>query len=295
MKNKIFQNIFILSIFIFSCTHSQRKLAEDSKALEWTIDWPEVAHFSNFEIEKRIERLEQVCVQGQSIEEQIQYANIVKSRMHQYSDLLSDRFQKLGYKSVDLKELRQTPKTSLLKYSLKEWDDLESWKQEFTNAPQTLDRCELLESAWLNSLLRLQVLEPSKAICRFSDILCENPKELEYRNDMARAFWELRFFDAGIKPKMLQSYSRSSGMCDENQLWKKASKRIAFLKDTKIRRRPLGYAIGMCGRSMTAHYLDDEVVGKKEKTPEGWSKGLSSQRSLEETKNLILEIEAGAQ
>jgi hypothetical protein len=37
-------------------------------------------------------------------------------------------------------------------------------------------------------------------------------------------------------------------------------------------RKPLGFAIGMCGRTMNAHYIDDMVVDGTQDSPYGWSK-----------------------
>jgi len=88
--------------------------------------------------------------------------------------------------------------------------------------------------------------------------------------DRLRAMWELRFFN--VSAEIVSSVSPSV-----KKLLIEGRARLRFVSESEtdqekpLRRRALGWAYGMCGRPMNAHYLDDAVAKGKCPKPAGWT------------------------
>ncbi len=146
--------------------------------------------------------------------------------------------------------------------------DSERFIKKFKNLNQNI--CHTYKHLYLYSFWKLLKLVPSFDYQSFYDLIEQvedsNKEKFYFLKDIKRAIWTLRFL------KVLNSKKIVSD-CNINSLSlvEEFEKRYDFIFNFKPRkRRPLGFAVGMCGRPMNSHYLDDLVEGKTREKPSNW-------------------------
>jgi hypothetical protein len=141
-------------------------------------------------------------------------------------------------------------------WDFKRFDGNLPWLRSLQFAPAD-KRCEMLTLAYIFAVWKLDTLEPETPILSMKDIRIKVETDAVLR-ERRRAAWQLRylhFIPTAVIP------------ADCQHIAVEAEKRWNFIF---TKRRALGFAIGMCGRPMSAHYLDDEVENKTRTAPEEW-------------------------
>jgi len=161
-------------------------------------------------------------------------------------------------------------KINIKKYTKQVLDLLKDSKfvQKFKNKNKNL--CHTYKHLYLYSFWKLLKLAPSFEYDSFYSLIeLEDATGLERFNfikDIKRAIWSLRFL------KLLNS-KKIISKCEINSisLVKEFDKRYDFIFNfIPKKRKPLGFAVGMCGRPMNSHYLDTYVESKTRKQPKNW-------------------------
>jgi hypothetical protein len=278
MKNKfgLFIKPILFFVFVFTANNSH---SQHSKASSWLnfgqsiagipADTPELEFLraadsrrNNAEILKRLRNLEQICFSGNP-EDQKLAARMVDVRILDLQKILEERAQK-----EDL-EARDAPESYLAQEAeLDQWPGRDVWLLRFA-AKNDRQKCELIELISALTVARLSTLKASKDICGFNDFICRDTDDVLFQKDLKRLRWELRYL-ASLNPSEIPEEPAS---CRRRH--QEALERLAFAQpDPQYdqHRWPMGRAFGMCGRGMSAHWIDDDVVAGKKETPVGWTK-----------------------
>jgi hypothetical protein len=147
--------------------------------------------------------------------------------------------------------------------SYEHWDGKLLWASRL-HGENDVKRCKDLHLAYIFAVYGLTTEEPSVPIHGMKDMRIKKHdgtwiSDDALLKDRERAAWQLRFIQS--TPRELVP-----ALCLE--IVQEAEKRWKFIYSAE--RRPLGFAIGMCGRSLSAHYLDDEVNNTRS-APKGWT------------------------
>ncbi len=130
--------------------------------------------------------------------------------------------------------------------------------------------CTTYKHLYLYSFWKLLKLAPSFNYQSFYDLIEQtedsDKEKFYFIKDIKRAVWALRYLKVLNSQKIVkQCFVNSISIIDEFE------KRYDFIFNFKpVKRRPLGFAVGMCGRPMNSHYLDDFVQSKSRKKPSNW-------------------------
>jgi len=214
---------------------------------------------STGEILARVRNLEQICIMG-SPEDQMKRTPQIDERILDLRRILETRAQNAGLNAEEAPEDYLTAETP-------RWNSEPVWKMRF-DAASPERRCELVELATALSIARLSTLPASKQICKFQDFICDDSKEKLFQRDLRRLQWELRYLSS-IDEKDLPQRPET---CRKNLIEAKLRLSFAAPKESDTAHRwPLGRAIGMCARPMSAHYLDKDFIDGKSSAPEAWS------------------------
>jgi hypothetical protein len=127
------------------------------------------------------------------------------------------------------------------------------------------DKCEFLKYAYFNAVYELSLLAPSKAYNGSMDDLLMplNPtvdQFKDYERDKIRASWALRNFLSLKKEDIPKDCKTKAGRA----IYDEAMLRFESIVILPAQKKPLGFALGMCGRSMTGHSFDEESPMRKE-------------------------------
>jgi hypothetical protein len=135
--------------------------------------------------------------------------------------------------------------------------------QNYTNPinkiKSTKKKCQFLKVAYLEALWSLTVLKPSFNYKpnTVNDLLLSIQPEFEefknYERDKLRASWALRNFITLNKEDVPKNCKTKAG----RSIYDEAMIRFDSVNDSTAQKKPLGFALGMCGRSMNAHCFDD--------------------------------------
>jgi hypothetical protein len=174
----------------------------------------------------------------------------------------------------------------------KNWSEANCWLTALTSAAADSARTEtLVKAVYARAVIKLATLNPtmtdpaSHSSCPFgATIFYPINKDLARlsaaekaeidapERDRMRALWELRYFD--LPPNVV---SKVTGRGVKDIISDGAARRrfvneIEMFGNEPSRRRALGWAYGMCGRSMNAHFLDEWVDAGTRPIPAGWSR-----------------------
>ncbi len=182
-----------------------------------------------------LEREEQTCVYGRNQE------TVCEGQRRLLNEIVEPL--KAAFAFYDIKATR--PFDS---WDFKTWnaEEKNAWEERISNISDE-NLCKALELAYIFSVWQVSVLEPTTPVQSMRDILVKEMTE-EIRSDQRRAAWPFRylhFLDKKVFP------AACSELKTETEL------RWDFIFKTKPMRKPLGFAVGMCGRPMNAHYIDD--------------------------------------
>lgn len=212
-------------------------------------------HRSTEEILQRIRNLEQICFTG-PLEKVRAIGQAIDRRLESFFKVLQSRAEKLsiGYSEAPDDYLNQDNP---------QWDEAHTWQTIFS-AKSEAQKCQMLELAYTTALARITLAKPSTPIKCFRDIMCNNIEGDLFKRDLRRLQWETRHITT------LTPESIPAGCKDFRDDF---DKRLAFAAPAagaKLSRWAMGKAFGMCGRSMSAHYQDEEISEGKIPKPAGW-------------------------
>jgi hypothetical protein len=213
---------------------------------------------STSELLARLRNLEQVCIMA-APEEQLKRAQRIDERIMDLRKILEVRAKSEGLESLDAPEDYLSSKNPT-------WQMQDVWKAR-VEAASPERRCEWVELLSAVAIARLSTIPASKPICKFQDFICEDASDALFVKDSRRLNWELRHL-ATIESEELPPKPES---CRANL--SEMKERLQFAepsKDKSANRWPLGRAIGMCGRPMSAHYLDQAYMDGKTSEPKAW-------------------------
>ncbi|MDA9793316.1 hypothetical protein N9B72_01900, partial [Bacteriovoracaceae bacterium] len=121
------------------------------------------------------------------------------------------------------------------------------------------NKCQFLKVAYAEALWSLTLLKPSfnfKSNTVKDLLLPIEPSYEEFKNyerDKLRASWALRNFITLNKQDVPKDCKTKAG----RSIYNEAMIRFDSVNDSTAQKKPLGFALGMCGRSMNAHCFDD--------------------------------------
>lgn len=122
------------------------------------------------------------------------------------------------------------------------------------------DRCKVAKFAYLDAVWRLTTLKPSfeYKTNTLNDLLLSPKPELDeflkYEQDKLRATWALKNFLTLKREDLPSDCATQAGY----HIFDEAMIRFDSINDTITQKKPLGFALGMCGRSMTGHCFDSD-------------------------------------
>ncbi|MCT4642056.1 MAG: hypothetical protein N4A33_07120 [Bacteriovoracaceae bacterium] len=140
-------------------------------------------------------------------------------------------------------------------------------KNPFFKQKSNSDKCNFIKAAYFHSLWELSTLEPSFDFSKgnLSDLLLSpNPSFEEfkkYEKDKLKAAWALRYLLTIDQNQYPPNCNTKAG----RSLKKEIQFRFEGINDPIMQKKPLGFAIGMCGRTMTGHCFDEK---EKQERPE---------------------------
>ena len=217
----------------------------------------------------RFESTEQYCISG--YENQVILRKSILKKTHKIAGHFDKHFQK---------HLKQTTKQSKNRYGQVIFDTVDKkWtlknyhfkgeKRWLRKVKRSKNRCELLKLAYLYSIWSVTTLEPSfQYQDLFDHLLSTEPSNEEldnYTRDQRRASYAFRFLK--VVPKEL--FPQDCRLDAKRSLLSEFELRFNFIFN-ELGRKPLGFALYMCGRPMNAHYID-EMVWDSRQEPKGWS------------------------
>ncbi len=154
---------------------------------------------------------------------------------------------------------------SLLKQSFEKNTFLDAFNSEKEN-------CKTYKHLYLNDAIEVLLLSSSFSYNKFSDLIEAehlSPSLEDKKNffiDVQRGAWAFRRLSALSKDQKLESCR-----VEERVLQNEAQLRFDYLFNYDlVKKRPLGFAIGMCGRPMNSHYIDPLIESKKREFPTVW-------------------------
>jgi hypothetical protein len=213
---------------------------------------------NNTELLARLRNLEQVCIMT-APQEQLKRAQRIDERMMDLRKILESRAESEALETQDAPEDYLAAETPT-------WKLQSVWKAR-VEAASLERRCEWVELLSAVAVARLSTIPASKPICGFQDFICEDVSDKLFVRDTRRLNWELRYLAAidskDLPPKPESCRANLSEMKERLQFAEPA-------KDKGAHRWPLGRAIGMCGRPMSAHYLDQAFMDGKMSKPKAW-------------------------
>jgi hypothetical protein len=213
---------------------------------------------STAELLARLRNLEQVCIMAAPAE-QLKRAQRIDERIMDLRNILEVRAKSEAFESLEAPEDYLSAETPT-------WKMKEGWRAR-VEAASPERRCEWVELLSAVAVARLSSIPASKPICKFQDFICEDASDKLFVRDTRRLNWELRYLSAidskELPPKPESCRANLSEMKERLQFGEPA-------KDKGANRWPLGRAIGMCGRPMSAHYLDQAYMDGKTSEPKAW-------------------------
>lgn len=218
---------------------------------------------------EQFEHIEQRCISGAS-EAQEARKYYLKS-IDKVILPFRDEFIRLGLLEGDIKTnpigqiTNQLPPENWQRG--KNFKGRDEWIEKLTKASKN-ERCQLIKMAYLSSMWKIIKLKPGYDYQQFSDLLlpreANNEELLRYQEDQKKASWAMRFvthLPDNIDP------NKECLLKDNRGILQEAALRENFIYDKKFNRKPLGFAIGMCGRPMNSHYIDQLVINNERKDP----------------------------
>ena len=130
---------------------------------------------------------------------------------------------------------------------------------QFYKIKDNKKKCEYLKVAYMEATWNLTLMKPSfdyKTNTIDDLILSMKPELDEFKNfekDKLRASWALRNFVTLDKKDIPTDCKNKAG----RSFYDEAMHRFNSISEPTVQRKPLGFALGMCGRSMTGHCFDD--------------------------------------
>lgn len=204
---------------------------------------------------KRLEEKEQTCFFGSPYYQERKSA-VLRDEIAEIQGWLAPVFKAEGIEMDDLADP---------KWDLKEWPGSKEWIGRLSKLDPS-QRCVALERAYAFAITQMSLLDPTVPIEGYQDLLLESETKVppDVQSDRKRAAWAFRYLSSvpdDLYPK--ECYCVTKSRC----LKEIVRSRYRYIFSN---RRPLGYAYGMCGRSMNAHYLDDDVTANRLPEPAGW-------------------------
>lgn len=249
-----------------------KSLNFDCPKINWTevVDPPKPADhahlekLSDSEILARIERLEQICAP---------WSDAKPNPQRTWSERSGRRIKALGDEAERrLLALKENFIEAAQNWNFESWPEKkDGWTKKLRAEKTDAERCRRLRLVYARAIARLDTLTPEHSIDGIFDIMIDKDKPLDAatRRDRERAAWELRYFFTRDKKGRIQETLKEKEIpADCHPMMAAARKRYEFIF---TERRPLGIAIGMCARPMSAHYVDDDEKNPGWVQPQGWN------------------------
>lgn len=221
---------------------------------------------SSTEVVQRLRNLEQLCFDG-NVERSKKIGAALDRRVSSLLWAIKPAAEKLGVWAQD-------PPDSYLTNKGTSWPESSGWREKFL-AKKSKQKCEVIEYAYAVALARISLAPSIKPIECYKDTQCANYKSELFQKDLRRLMWELRYFtslDSKDIPTGCKHYH------DEmlERLSYATPKEGAGLKQRWV----MGRAIGMCGRTMSAHYIDFKVSSNQVPTPAGYNFSINNPNQI---------------
>ncbi len=151
--------------------------------------------------------------------------------------------------------------------NLDTWSGVSTWKSAFLGASDQ-GRCEELALAYIAAVWQVSTMPPESPIVSGIDSFLIGISAEIAGKERARATWVFR-------------YLRSIAVEDVplNCQWIKVDADLRWDFIMKGDRRALGFAVGMCGRPMNAHYIELEIDKGTKEIPSSWKNEIAQEES----------------